>query len=82
MWCPVQVSWYKRTLFVVYLMPLEEECQIMKESYSALASQWSGTYVHRVHSRGGQEGYRGTTRAGTYGVSRQVDGEANCESGR
>jgi len=51
-------------------MPLEEECQIMKESCSALASQWSGTYVHRVHSRGGQEGYRGTTRAGAYGVSR------------
>lgn len=62
-------------------MALEEKCQMMKKPCSALATQWSVTYLHghSIHTGEGQEGYRGTTCTGVYGVSRQGHGEANCE---
>lgn len=62
-------------------MALEDKCQMTKKPCSALATQWSVTYVHghSIHTGKGQEGYRGTTCTGVYGVSRQRHGEANCE---
>lgn len=66
--------WVQKDSLWLILCHLKKNARWWKKPCSVLASQWSGTYVHRrrVHTRGGREGYRGTTCAGGHGVSRQA----------